>query len=163
MEASTRQWSAALAADAKLRGIVGKYQSQLPPLTNVAERNASLANATYHDPEFRLVVGMHFLGKLQVLAHSRDAIALPDRPFVNDPNVKKKPHKGHPVLDRVTSREAVALLCVAKLDGTFDVTEQGDPVTYGKGGNTGQHRLAADMLLNDYAIEEDGAYRLWQR
>ena len=95
------------------------------------------------DSSLRKEVGAYLLAKLEA-----DTAILPERVARN--NQKKANMAGYESIPSMSSHEYVALLAIAKLDGSFNYEQ--DPIQEDKSGNVllGQHRAAADMMLKGY-------------
>ncbi|MCX6729142.1 MAG: hypothetical protein NTV95_00650 [Candidatus Saccharibacteria bacterium] len=95
------------------------------------------------DSSLRKEVGAYLLAKLEA-----NTAILPERVARN--NQKKANMAGYESIPSMSSHEYVALLAIAKLDGSFNYEQ--DPIQKDKSGNVllGQHRAAADMMLKGY-------------
>jgi len=95
------------------------------------------------DSSLRKEVGAYLLAKLEA-----NTAILPERVARN--NQKKANKAGYESIPSMSSHEYVALLAIAKLDGSFNYEQ--DPIQNDESGNVllGQHRVAADMMLKGY-------------
>lgn len=103
----------------------------------------AMVDAIRLEPGLRMEIGKYFLDKI-----SRRVATLPER--LRDNTEKSPRRRGYAHIPRLTSREYVALLCLAMLDGSFDSqSAASDPITYDSRGEVefGQHRSAARDIL----------------
>lgn len=136
----------ALETDSQLAGLIGSLKADFGLNDPV-----SVVNAIRTNPDMRLAVGKYMLDKINLFAkkHPDD---LPDRVRCNGEKAPKGLIAEY-IKTRISSREYVALLCLAKLDGSFNGL-MADDIEIGSDGNAivGQHRIAADMILNEPAV-----------
>lgn len=135
----------ALETDSQLAELIGSLKADFGLNDPV-----SVVNAIRTNPDMRLAVGKYMLDKINLFAekHPDD---LPDRVRCNGEKAPKGLIAEY-IKTRISSREYVALLCLAKLDGSFNGL-MADDIEIGSDGNVivGQHRVAADMILNEPA------------
>lgn len=132
----------------KVSRIIAKY------LPNGERIQSKIAMATIRaNPDIRLELAEEFLDRQSYM------IKLPER-IIKDSN--KSPNvTGYDEIGQFSSREYVALLALAKLDGTYDAETEsydqikvdgkialpGQEIKYGQNVEYGQHRAASDMVL----------------
>lgn len=129
------------AHDHELRAILQNFQL-------AGESPEVIVAAIRQNADVRLALGQHYVDRVDQLANDED---MPLRVRLNG---QKKPDTGD-YTEPMTSREYVALLCLAQLDGTFDQAyadrlstdkierdERTGQVTQG------QHRYAASLALH---------------
>ena len=130
----------ALEIDGRLRAIISNYYD----LSKTSMLD--IVDALRENPEVRLEVGTYLLSKVDS-AVSRYSDIMPDR-FIH--NNQKNPDRSLVTVRNMRSREWVAILCLAKLDGSFnkdleligpEFDTNGKPIL-------GQHRAAADIVLS---------------
>ena len=103
------------------------------------------------NPDVRLTFGKIFLDSIDEYYHiSQRGNNISRLPSRISSNGNKSPTGKVSEVDRMTSREYVALLCLAKVDGTFDEdsirsTDRSIPNDIDR---QGQHNKAADMILD---------------
>lgn len=131
----------AASADYQVGGIVDAYRARHDNINF-----ADVPEAIRTDDELRGQLAEHFLAKVDAKAD-----AMPDRVRYND-RLKRPTITGYEDFKDMTSREYAVLLALAKVDGTFKPNlEETDPVDrtgIGDGVFRGQHRVAADILLD---------------
>ncbi|MDB5170126.1 MAG: hypothetical protein JWN82_522 [Candidatus Saccharibacteria bacterium] len=95
--------------------------------------------------QLRVEAGTYFLRKIDQLAAIEDVM-----PLRITEDTQKTPDKYAAPVSSMTSREYAALLCLAKLDGTFDdrMVSSTDQISINaRGDMEGQSRFAADTAL----------------
>ena len=104
--------------------------------------SGDLVKAIHDDLGVRVGLGRLFLDQLEIRSSY-----MPDRVKRNTQKVSMIP--GYKDRGPLTSREYVALLALAKLDGTYDKDREREPISYNPDGSArdGQHRWAAEELL----------------
>lgn len=132
----------ALVADKKMREIVASFADRIDlrdPL--------KVVDSLRTDPEIRLAVGVYLVGKVNRVAETQ-AERMPDR--VLDNSRKAVSGLAAEKVSHLSSREYVALLCLARLDGSFNES-RADAVEYDSRGRAklGQHRAVADIVLGE--------------
>jgi hypothetical protein len=105
-----------------------------------------IIDAIRTDADLRLSIGKHFLEKVDDICRIRSD-RMPECILRN--GGKDPDHSLIKTGHGMTSREWVALLCVAKLDGSFSKTQEDPYVSFNDRGvaTVGQHRFAADLVL----------------
>lgn len=145
-ESSARYLSGVVARDWELSNII---HESLGVSKNDSLPIVLMVDALREDPTTRYAAGNYLLNKLDNLVDIRPD-DLPDR-IVR--NTNKVPDNGGELVDNMTSREYTTFLALAKIDGSFnaDVVSSSNEVEYDTTGKviSGQHRAAADFLLNN--------------
>ncbi len=114
---------------------------------------ADIVDALRENPDVRLEVGTYLLDKVNRAVDKYYEI-MPDRVVSNEsknPNSGLIPNSGIITIPGgIKSREWVALLCLAKLDGSFNSQLETRGPEYGQDGKAkiDQHRAAADIVLS---------------
>jgi len=122
-------------------GLLGEFLSDYMIAKGIPSRG-DLVRAVHEDLDVRVGLGRLFLNMLEIRSNY-----MLDRIRRNTQKVSAIPCYSE--RGPLSSREYVALLALAKLDGTYDKDREREPVSYNPDGSVrdGQHRWAADELL----------------
>ncbi|HVW23638.1 MAG TPA: hypothetical protein VHB51_04130 [Candidatus Saccharimonadales bacterium] len=142
---ATDELRTATTYDYKLRAIVDDYKAK-NGLTNLTD----VVDALRTDAALRLRAGEYFFDKINKIGYHAN---MPRRVAIDD---EKRPTKSLSPVQHLKSREYAALLCLAKVDGSFNQAMAENIYGYDENGvaTHAQHRTAADLVLREPVIEE---------